>query len=264
SYVNTIGLPFVELQSVESSKNYAMGQVHSGLAKHGIAYFAHQQIAGKGQRGKSWVTEKKTNIIISVVVQPSNFQLNEQFHLNACMALAIHTFFKSYAGDETKIKWPNDIYWRDRKAAGILIENVVSPLSTVQSEGSAINGQQAAWKWAVVGIGININQTTFPDTLKNPVSLKQITGKNYNTVLLAKQLCESIDIFYKKLLKGGYEGILETYNENLYKKNETARLKKDNYVFEATIKGVADNGQLIVHNKIEERFNFGEVKWAII
>ncbi len=240
-----------------------MGQVHAGVAQHGIAYFAHEQIAGKGQRGKSWVTEKKSNIIISVVVQPTTFQLTEQFQLSACMTLAIHTFFKSYAGDETRIKWPNDIYWRDRKAAGILIENVVSPQSTAQNQLSTINDQKAAWKWAVVGIGMNINQTTFPDTLKNPVSLKQITGRNYDTVLLAKQLCESIDIFYKKLLKEGYESTLETYNENLYKKNETVRLKKDNYVFEATIKGVAENGQLIIHNNIEERFDFGEVEWAI-
>ena len=87
-------------------------------------------------------------------------------------SLPAYDFFNFYAIDETSIKWPNDIYWRDRKAGGILIENIL---------------QGKKWKFAIVGIGININQTLFPASLPNPVSLKQITGKTFNVVELGKR-----------------------------------------------------------------------------
>lgn len=225
-----------------------MARVHEGLAQHGTAFFAHDQISGKGQRGKSWTTEKSSNICISVVVQPSDLELIHHFKLSACAAVATRQFFSAYANDESKIKWPNDIYWRDRKAAGILIENIISGIS---------------WQYAIIGIGININQTEFSKELPNPVSLKQITGKDFNTVELGKELCTFLNSFYNKLLAEGFESIYEVYNHHLYKKNEPVRLKKANRIFEAIIKGVAENGQLIVQHAMEERFDFGEVEWLI-
>ena len=125
SATKPIGLPFLELQSVDSTNNYARGQIHAGLAQHGMAFFAHDQVAGKGQRGKVWATEKEANIIISLLVKPKPMQLAQQFQLSACMAVALHEFFTKYAGEDTKIKWPNDLYWQDRKAGGMLIESVV-------------------------------------------------------------------------------------------------------------------------------------------
>ena len=102
-----------------------------------------------------------------------------------------------YAGDETKIKWPNDLYWQDRKAGGILIESIV------RSRESGVG----SWEWAIIGIGININQTTFPDDLPNPVSLKQITGKNFDPVELAKELCGLLDKRFTELIENGFENI---------------------------------------------------------
>jgi len=256
-----IGLPFVELQSVDSTNNYARQQIHAGLAQHGMAVFAHEQLLGKGQRGKTWSSERDAGIILSIVLKPQPFlMLSQQFILNACVSVAINDFFIKYAGSDTKIKWPNDLYWQDRKAGGVLIESVV------RSQESGVNSPQLVspnWEWAIVGIGININQTVFPSYLPNPVSLKQITGKDYNVVELAKELCDYLEKYFLKLIDEDYSRIHDQYVAHLYMKNATVKLKKGNRVFEAMIKSVSPSGKLIVQHAIEEEFDFGEVEWMI-
>src|SRR5204862_6835373 len=96
------------------------------MVEHGLTIFAYDQLAGKAQRGKAWSTEKNANIILSIVVNDQQLQLSKQFELSACIAVAVHKFFVKYAGEVVKIKWPNDLYCLDRKAGGILIENIVS------------------------------------------------------------------------------------------------------------------------------------------
>ena len=103
-----------------------MQQVKSGLAKHGTAYFAHEQTAGKGQRNKQWLSAKDENIILSVVLDTNQLLLSQQFSLNIVSALAALDLFNNYTTNNIKIKWPNDIYWQDRKTGGILIENIIA------------------------------------------------------------------------------------------------------------------------------------------
>ena len=253
SATKPIGLPFLELQSVDSTNNYARGQIHAGLAQHGMAFFAHDQVAGKGQRGKVWATEKEANIIISLLVKPKPMQLAQQFQLSACMAVAVHEFFAKYAGEDTKIKWPNDLYWQDRKAGGMLIESVV---------GSRESGV-GSWEWSIIGIGININQAFFHPEIKNPVSLKQITGKSFDPVELAKELCAVFDNRFTELIEDGFGNIYNTYLTHLYKRKATVKLKKGSKVFEAMIEAVSPTGKLITLHAIQEEFDFGEVEWVI-
>ena len=257
---NPIGKPFIELQSIDSTNKYAMALIHGdhlpdghGEPQHGMAIFAHEQTSGKGQRGKNWVSETGSNIALSVLLNPYPLSVPDQFKLSVCMAVSAFDLFSKYAGDETRIKWPNDLYWRDRKAGGILIENVIqSSQSTVGS-----------WQWAVGGIGININQTVFDPDLPNPVSLKQITGKNYEPLELAKELCSIIEKKYRLLIAGNFKTFFDEYQIHLYKKYQKVKLKKTNRVFETTIKGVSETGQLITQHSIEERFEFGEVEWIL-
>ncbi len=205
-----------------------MQQAQDGLAKQGSAWFATEQTAGKGQRGKSWAGEKGKNIAMSVVLVPGESKITSQFHLSAVVALACFEFLKQYAGDEMKIKWPNDLFWRDRKAGGILIEN-------------KLYGK--AWKWAVVGIGININQRVFNKELGHAISLKQITGKNFNTIALAKELH---GLLMKKLAEAGTpDEIMQQYNQHLYKINELVTLRKTGVKFDTVIKAVSAQGRLI-------------------
>ena len=244
----TIGYPFVELDEVASTNSYAIDRIQANLAVHGTAYFAHSQTAGKGQRGKQWLTEPGSNIIVSCVVNTSFLSLTHQFPFSICIALAAKDFLSKYAGEETSIKWPNDIYWRDRKAAGILIENVV-------------RGNQ--WSWAVVGIGMNINQTSFSPDLKNPVSLKQITGKTFDAIALTKELCTCMENRYQQLKSGDSLGLFEDYNNHLFRKNETVKFNKANESFECTVKGVDQTGKLVVDGAKQDFFSFGEVEWVL-
>ncbi len=239
---------FKILDHVDSTNNYAMAQVHAGMASHGMAWFAHNQTAGKGQRGKDWEMEPGKNIALSLVLEPQSFNSSRQFYLSAAIALACHEFFFGYAGDETKIKWPNDLYWRDRKAGGILIETIY---------------QGTALKYAIVGIGININQTRFSKELKNPVSLKQITGKELDALVLAKELYETVMKRMEELAPASFEKIIKGYNQHLYGINKNVRLKKDNAVFETVIKEVNERGQLVTVDATERNFDFGEIEWII-
>ncbi len=243
-----IGQPFVELSETDSTNIYAMTHIQHNMATHGSVFFAHRQWAGKGQHGKNWVTEAGQNIILSAVIDPKPLILGQQFRLSVAVALACYDFFSRYAGDETSIKWPNDIYWRDRKAGGILIEN-------------QLRGQN--WQWAVAGIGININQVLFNAALANPVSLKQITGKTFDPVQLAKELCTHMDTRLSELQNGSFEILLATYNEHLFRKGEIIHLKKDNSRFYCTLSGVNEQGELLVENGPSDRFQFGEISWII-
>ena len=262
-----IGMPFIELQAIDSTNNYAFSHIHAGLAQHGSIIFSHEQTSGKGQRGKKWISAPGDNISLSIIIKPTSLLVPQQFQLSACVAVALHKFFEKYAGTQTKIKWPNDLYWKDRKAGGILIESIVrSSESGVGSSESGVLSRESGvgtWEWAVIGIGININQTSFPPELPNPVSLKQITGKNFDTVELAKELCQVFNDHFEKLINNGFEDVYAQYLSHLYKKNEKVKLKKDTGVFETMIKTVSPTGKLIVQHGIDEEFDFGSVEWII-
>ncbi|MBI1343949.1 MAG: biotin--[acetyl-CoA-carboxylase] ligase [Terrimonas sp.] len=230
-----------------------MGLIHEGLAQHGTVIITHDQTGGRGQRGKHWVTEKDKNIALSMIIDPAPLSVPDLFILSAAISVGVFDFFSRHAGEDTKLKWPNDLYWRDRKAGGILIENQIR----------AIPGAPAKWNWAVVGIGININQTDFPPAVINPVSLKQITGKEFDPFVLANELCQDINNVVSALDQSGFPEILNRYNRVLYKKDEKVRLKKDHRSFEAIIKSVNAYGQLVTENGTEELFDFGQVEWVI-
>ncbi|QEC70199.1 biotin--[acetyl-CoA-carboxylase] ligase [Panacibacter ginsenosidivorans] len=225
-----------------------MQLVHKGLAQHGAAIFAHEQTAGKGQRGRQWHSQAGENIILSVILNTSELQVSSQFLLSMATALAVYDFFNSYVIDETAVKWPNDLYWRDRKAGGILIESIVT-------------GKE--WQWAVVGIGINVNQVMFNEDVTNAVSLKQITGKHYKPIELAKEVCNFLHTQYQRLLNESSKSIITAYNDVLYKKGQVVTLKKNSAVFNCTVKGVNAFGQLITESATEQLFNVGEVQWVI-
>lgn len=241
------GFSFTVLDSVDSTNNYAMAKVHAGLAKQGVAFFSHEQTGGKGQRGSHWYTGRGQNIALSVVLEPAGIRPGHQFYLSVAVALACYDFFCDLAGGDTFIKWPNDLFWRDRKAGGVLIENV-------------FNGN--SWRYAIVGIGININQQSFSSTLKQAVSLRQITGREFDVVELAKKLHVLLMNRVQSLTNHHFESLLKEYNRHLYKVNQTVKLRKDNITFETTIRGVSAKGHLLTRDAVDREFDFGEVEWV--
>lgn len=246
--MQSFGRSFTLLSSIDSTNNYAMQMVHARLAKHGDAWFAMEQTKGKGQRNKSWQSNAGENIILSIVTEPGFLSPAKSFLLNAAVALGTYDFFKKYGGEETRIKWPNDIYWRDRKAGGILIE-------------SAIRAER--WLYAVLGIGLNINQAGFGNNLR-ATSLRLITGRDFEVTALARELCYFLEERYE-MLKAGHETlILQDYRRVMYRLNERVRFKNKGLLFEGLVKGITPMGLLIVEtgNK-EQLWTWGEVEWII-
>ncbi|MEO6219519.1 MAG: biotin--[acetyl-CoA-carboxylase] ligase [Ginsengibacter sp.] len=239
---------FIILECVDSTNNYAMGQIRSHIARDGNVWFSMEQTQGKGRRGKIWQSAQGQNIILSMATDTRFLQVHQQFQLSAAVSLGCYDFFKQYDNVNTKIKWPNDLFWNDRKAGGILIENVI---------------KGNIWQWAVIGIGININQIDFPGT-DRAVSLKQITGQTYNIVELAKQLCGDVMKRLNELKTNQFGKMLDEYNGILYKRNKKIKLKKKNIIFETMITGVSQLGQLQTFDNINRDFDFfDEVEWIL-
>lgn len=242
-----IGQPFYILDKVDSTNNYAMEQVNTGTVTPGSAWFAMEQTAGKGQRGKQWLSPPGENIILTIALQPGTLPLSRQFMLSVAVALGTYDWFSKYAGDETAIKWSNDLYWRDRKAGGILIENVL---------------RGNTWQYAITGLGININQAVFPEHLTNPVSLRQITGKTFDTVQLARELCTALQERLQMLHPAQYTILLETYKSKLIRMEKPGIYRTNGEYFEGIIRDVLPDGKLCIEREGKMlQFGFGEIEF---
>jgi BirA family transcriptional regulator, biotin operon repressor / biotin---[acetyl-CoA-carboxylase] ligase len=237
---------FTILESVESTNNYAMAAVHAGTALSGSAWLAKEQTAGKGQRGKQWQSAKGENITMSLVLVPPARFIPNKFLINAVAAIHCVKFLESITDQKFSIKWPNDLYFNDRKAGGILIENIL---------------QGNEWNWSIIGIGINVNQQEFSSELVNPVSLRMITGKVYDVIDLSKQLHQLLLTINND--NRNQSEIITAYNSHLYKLNEEVKLKKENMTFKTRITGVSEFGQLQTEDKLARNFEFGEITWLL-
>ena len=201
-----LGEPLIELSTIDSTNIYAMAQIKQGLAKSGSCFKADFQTNGKGQHGRVWESSKGQNLLCSYILELKtldalkNWSPTDQIGFSAAIALGARAFFAAFAGEETKIKKPNDIYFSDRKAGGILIENLV-------------RGKE--WTWTVVGIGINMNQSSFSlasvnRVSSNPISLQEITNKSWDLKQMQQHLSESLSNAIQDWLKKGDEKTIET------------------------------------------------------
>jgi BirA family transcriptional regulator, biotin operon repressor / biotin---[acetyl-CoA-carboxylase] ligase len=206
-----LGTPLIELSTIDSTNIYAMAQIKAGLAKSGSCYTADFQTNGKGQHGRVWESTKGQNLLCSYILELNtldalkNWTPADQIGFSAAIALGARAFFAAFAGSETKIKKPNDIYFSDRKAGGILIENLV-------------RGQE--WTWAVIGIGMNINQTEFsPEALNslssNPISLQEITNQSWDLKKMQQHLSEALNNAIHDWLQFGEEATLKTLEQHI-------------------------------------------------
>ena len=203
-----LGAPLIELSTIDSTNIYAMAQIRAGLAKSGSCYTADFQTNGKGQHGRVWESSKGQNLLCSYILELNtldtlkNWTPADQIGFSAAIALGVRAFFAAFAGSETKIKKPNDIYFSDRKAGGILIENLV-------------RGQE--WTWTVIGIGMNINQSAFSSAAvnkvsSNPISLQEITNKSWDVKQMQQHLSEALNIAIQDWMMEGDEKTIQAFN----------------------------------------------------
>ena len=144
----------------------------------GTVIYTPSQTAGRGQKGNSWESEDGKNLTFSMLLKRPPVKARDQFYLSEAAALAVVEALSAEAGDGFSVKWPNDVYWHDKKVCGMLIE-------------SSLDGSNIAH--SIVGIGINVNQERFLSDAPNPVSLINITGREHDLMALLKRVCSRIE-----------------------------------------------------------------------
>lgn len=229
---NLIGKVLLTFPELNSTQTYAQELLTRTVPEEGTLVTTSFQRAGKGLLRNSWESEAGKNLLISLILYPGFLPLNQAFLFSQAMAIGVREWVGGYLGDRARIKWPNDVYIDDGKAAGMLIQNSLS--------GNRI-------QHSVVGVGINVNQTAFPAGIPNPVSLKGATGRDFDLEECLAGLCARLEDWYLRLKEGHWENIRKEYLRHLYGMGESRTFAdRAGNRFEGRIEGVAENGYLLV------------------
>ncbi len=242
-----IGQTIVRLDEVDSTNTFLLKQIQEGFVPEGMTVVARAQTQGRGQRGNVWETEAGANLILSVLLRPTFLEVNQQFDLTRMAALAIHQTVSAILPHEAvNIKWPNDLVVNGKKIAGMLIENSIS--------GKNINT-------AVVGLGVNVNQTQFSEHLTQATSLALMSGKQYDIEELMSSFLTKLEKYYLLRRQGKSAELDAAYQHVLFRKDVNARYSDALGEFEAILMGVSPEGQLILKDDSEKirRYNFKEI-----
>lgn len=239
----------IVLDETDSTNNYASRLISDGKATNGSLVLSTYQKSGRGQRGNSWESAPGKNMLASIVLFPRFLPPGKQFYLSKSVSLALVEWLSRKATNVT-IKWPNDIYVGNRKIAGILIETTIL--------GNRFHS-------AVAGIGLNLNQEKFSPELGNPVSLKMLTGKDFDATETALQLRDIFMEWYNKLESGYISEIDTAYHKNLFRMNKWAFFQRDGKRFEARILGTGEYGHLIMEDRSGDQsaWMFKEIEFVI-
>jgi len=236
----------IELDSIDSTNNYAMQLIDANKAQPGMTIVAQNQWAGKGQRGNIWVDAPGKSLSMSIIAAPKQ-AIREQFVFSASVAIAIANVLRNlHSNWNVYIKWPNDIIVNDKKAGGILIENVL---------------RGSNWTHSVIGIGLNVQQEKFPGNLPHAISLKMGSGNDIDITKLRDDIRESI--MACSLFPQPPGQIMGRYNQFLYRRGMKQRFSNSSEKWEATIQNAHDDGTLEVQKEdgSVEFYNHGQAVW---
>ena len=238
------------LEQVDSTNSYLADLLKKGRIPEGFVVSAEQQNLGRGQAHAKWKSEKGKNLLLSFVFYPGFIKIPDIFLVNIALALGVADLVKRRTGEKIAIKWPNDIYYRDRKIAGILIENSMNSSMIQQT---------------ILGIGLNVNQNDFPKELPNPTSLNLILGKEIDREEVLNELCSSLEGRYLQLKRGEHAALDRDFVSILYRKDEWHTYISERKEFEGMIKGVDKRGRLLVmhRNELERFYDLKEIKFVM-
>ena len=238
----------VKLEAIGSTNTYIDQIDVADSLSEGYVVVAHSQTAGRGQRGNSWEAAPGKNLTFSYLLRPHDVVAHEQFILSQAVALAVVDVLSRYA-DGFSVKWPNDIYYCDKKIAGILIEHNLT--------GSLISR-------TIVGIGLNINQASFVSDAPNPVSLLQIMGREYDLDEVLSAILQATAMRYA-MCNDDREGLRQAYANVLYRREGYYRYRDADGEFEAAIRDVRPDGYLLLVDRAgrEREYAFKEVAFVI-
>ncbi|MCM1503771.1 MAG: biotin--[acetyl-CoA-carboxylase] ligase [Muribaculum sp.] len=214
------------LDSVKST-NSSLAEI-ADEALNGTVVVARAQTAGRGQRGNSWEAEPGKNLTFSILLKPDGIDAVNQFRISEAVALGVVDALRSEVPfpQRVAVKWPNDIYFDDRKICGILIENSLM--------GKTI-------KHSIAGIGINVNQREFVSDAPNPVSLWQIKGSETQLEPFLKKVVDAV----LSRMNMPWNELHQEYMSALWRRcGCTYRDASSGEIFSAKIADVASSGHI--------------------
>lgn len=239
----------IRLEDTESTNNYLKNLIREQHPSEGSMVIADYQSQGRGQHGNTWFSPKGKNLLFSFIIYPEKLPAKDQFIISRMISLAIKSTLDRFTYG-IRIKWPNDIYWRDKKIAGILIEN---------------NVQDGMIESSVIGVGLNLNQDVFPAELPNPVSLKEITGTDYQPDYILDIVLHEFFVLYREFQKGLISEIEDEYMLDLYRVNDYYWFEDANGRFQAKIDNVQSSGYLVLRTLDDDQkrvYAFKEVQFV--
>ena len=212
-----------------------------------MAVWADYQTAGRGCGSNKWESERNKNLTFSMLIHPQDMPATRQFDISMAISLAIcealgqHIPKAEHNGD-LSIKWPNDIYWRHEKIAGILIEHTL--------HGSVI-------KDSIIGVGLNVNQRAFHSDAPNPVSLWQICNHETDRERLLHSILCAFERYWGQDVREQYLGML-------YRRRGFYPYADQNGAFMAELMTVEPDGHLLLRDDDghERRYAFKEVRYV--
>ncbi len=241
-------MKIIRFDEIDSTNSFLHGY-HEGDDVETVVAVAEYQTAGRGQGTNHWESERGKNLTMSVRVAPKGVKAAVQYVLSMCMALAVKDVLSEHAEGMT-VKWPNDIYWNDKKICGTLIETTIAGKNV---------------KTCIFGTGINVNQTVFLSDAPNPVSIKQIVGHEVDREELLKKVMRNLEKYLKIVYSGERKKIHDAYMNCLYRKEGVHKYRDNNGTFEALIERVEDSGHLVLRSTDgrERRYGFKEVTFVL-
>ncbi|MBL6447168.1 biotin--[acetyl-CoA-carboxylase] ligase [Fulvivirga sp. 29W222] len=238
-----LGKKVIFLPTCHSTNDEAAHLLEKHPVMEGTIVITNNQTAGKGQRGNAWLTEPGKNLTFTLVLKPNFLSIVQQFNLNIVISLGIVDYLNSIRKG-FQVKWPNDIYYKEQKICGVLIQNVL---------------KSNRIEYTIVGIGLNVNQLKFPE--EKAVSLAQVTGEIYDLQMALNSLCEYLEKQYMQLKRGELDALRNEYLNNMYRFGED-HLYKDKEVFQGRITGISEHGLLEIETyKGLRKYNFKEVEF---
>ena len=239
----------IQLETIDSTNNYATKLVHEKKAVDKQVIVTRDQTQGRGYSENAWVSEPNCNLMLSIVLFPQYLKTINQFYLSKAVSLAVTDFLANFSNNVT-IKWPNDIYINDKKICGILIEN-------------SMMGDR--FYHSVIGIGMNINQLSFSSKLPNPTSLALETRKTFDISEMLDLFLNALSVRLAELEQEQFDKLSANYLQHLYRLNKLAKFVEKSNTFDGTIVGIEELGQLIIAmpNGSKRNFLFKEIEYVL-
>lgn len=243
-----VGNVLLEINECRSTNDFAKSLCSKTEPIEGTVVLTDKQTDGKGQIGNKWQAEPYQNLTFSILLKPVFLRPDQQFLLSKIASLACIDTFEHFTGQRFIIKWPNDIYIKDKKIGGILIENTLSA-SKISS--------------TIIGMGLNINQNAF-ENLPKAISLSNIAKREFDKKEVLNYLLKKIDIYYFSLRNSRVRAINEKYLSHMLGYGHKMTFIEKGILFEAIVEGVNEIGQLLLklENGYIRSYNLKEVSWV--